>query len=121
MKTNKLEKFESKIEPETSLERIEQSKQEFVNLLTPMIEKLLRSPETIRAVKESFSELAEQARSGIVRQSTIIQTETNPDRNLITKIDTGNDTDELLQNGSDLLLKFDKHELELLEQIKNAS
>ena len=58
--------------PEISPEQIKQSKETFVNLLTPIIEKMMASPETIRPVNESFAELARQAREGVPRQSTLI-------------------------------------------------
>jgi hypothetical protein len=74
MKRNKLNQYESKISLEPSPEQIQQSKQTFVNLLTPIVEKMLKSPGDIKPVAESFEELARQAKSGIVRQSTIIQT-----------------------------------------------
>jgi hypothetical protein len=74
MRTNKLKRFETKTPGEPSPEQIQQSKQTFVNLLTPIIEKMLKSPGDIKPVAESFEELARQAKSGIVRQSTIIQT-----------------------------------------------
>jgi hypothetical protein len=74
MKRNKLNQYESKISLEPSPEQIQQAKQTFVNLLTPIIEKMLKSPGDIKPVAESFEELARQAKSGIVRQSTIIQT-----------------------------------------------
>lgn len=120
MKTNKLEKFESKIEPETSPEQAEQAIQETVNMLMAVYERMPK--DNIQPVADSFESLAEQARSGIVRQSTIIQTETNSDQNLITKnfpkkstdIDTGNDTKIVTSN-------FTKDELEILEKIKNVS
>jgi hypothetical protein len=74
MKRNKLNQYESKSASEPSPEQIQQSKQTFVNLLTPIVEKMLKSPGDIKPVAESFEELARQAKSGIVRQSTIIQT-----------------------------------------------
>lgn len=90
MKKNKLEKYESKVRSEPSPEQIEQSKQAFVNLLTPIIEKMLRSPETIRPVSESFAELARQAKTSVIRQPTIIDSGENSAQN-VTKIISGND------------------------------
>jgi hypothetical protein len=59
---------------EITPEQIKQSREMFVNLLTPVIEKMLKSPGDIKPVAESFEELARQAKSGIVRQSVIVQT-----------------------------------------------
>ena len=120
MKIDKLKKYETQTTGEPSPERIEQSKQEFVNLLTPMIEKLLRSPENIRPVSESFQELARQARSGIVRQPTIIQSgeSENPvfKSGNITKIISGND-----ENSPEIITQIytDEEKLILERLLKN--
>ncbi len=77
MKKHRIEnirKVSGASEREITPEQIKQSRETFVNLLTPVIEKMLKSPGDIKPVAESFEELARQAKSGIVRQSTIIQT-----------------------------------------------
>jgi hypothetical protein len=64
MKRNKLDRFETKSASEPSPEQIQQAKQTFVNLLTPIVEKMLKSPETIRPVNDSWESLARQAKFG---------------------------------------------------------
>jgi hypothetical protein len=70
MKINKLDRFETKTSLEPSPEQIQQSKQTFVNLLTPIVEKMLKSPGDIKPV-ESFEELARQAKSGVKRSAEL--------------------------------------------------
>jgi hypothetical protein len=115
MKTNKLDRFETKSASEPSPEQINQAKQTFVNLLTPIVEKMLRSPETIRPVKESFAELARQAREGVPRESTLIisgESEKKSSKKL-TDIDSGGQENSGKSKFTDL-------ELETLRQIENA-
>jgi hypothetical protein len=110
MKRNKLNQYESKSASEPSPEQIQQSKQTFVNLLTPIVEKMLKSPGDIKPVAESFEELARQAKSGVVRQSTIIQ--------------TGGGSLEVPKKSTDIDIevpkKFTDIELELLRKIENG-
>jgi methylthioribose-1-phosphate isomerase len=107
MKIDKLKKYESRKESEITTEQIKQSRETFVNLLTPVIEKMLKNPSGIRPVHESFSELARQAKGEIVRQPTIIQT---------SKSDTG-----IISGGSlEVPPKFTDIELELLRKIENG-
>jgi hypothetical protein len=95
---------------EITPEQIKQSRETFVNLLTPVIEKMLKSPGDIKPVAESFEELARQAKSGIVRQSTIIQ--------------TGGGSLEVPKKSTDIDIevpqKFTDFEMELLRQIQNG-
>ncbi len=69
MKRNKLDRFETKTTLEPSPEQIQQAKEWAVNR---MMEVYVRLPLNPAPVKESFAELARQAKSGIVRQTTII-------------------------------------------------
>lgn len=112
MKTNKLEKYESKVESEPSPEQIKQAQEMAVNLIMNVYERMPK--DNIQPVKESFQELARQAKTSVIRQSTIIQTEKPSDfRKKPTLIDTGNDTKIITDIYSDL-------EKEILEKIKNA-
>jgi hypothetical protein len=115
MRTNKLKRFETKTPGEPSPEQIQQSKQTFVNLLTPIIEKMLKSPGDIKPVAESFEELARQAKSGIVRQSTIIQTGGGSLE--VPKKSTLHNSGGEENSGKS---KFTDIELELLRKIENG-
>jgi hypothetical protein len=114
MKINKLDRFETKTALEPSPEQIQQAKQTFVNLLTPIIEKMLKSPGDIKPVKESFEELARQAKSGVKRSAELTKIisggEKVPQKS--TDIDTG--TSEKVPP------KFTDIELELLRKIENG-
>ncbi len=112
MKRNKLNQYESKSASEPSPEQIQQSKQTFVNLLTPIVEKMLRSPETIRPVNDSWESLARQAKFGVPRE--------------FTKIVSGGSS-ELPKNVTKTIIeapknvtKFSSEELELLRKIENG-
>jgi hypothetical protein len=114
MKRNKLNQYESKSASEPSPEQIQQSKQTFVNLLTPIIEKMLKSPGDIKPVAESFEELARQAKSGVKRSAEL------------TKIISGGSS-ELPKNVTKTIIeapknvtKFSSEELEILRKIENG-
>jgi hypothetical protein len=114
MKRNKLNQYESKISLEPSPEQIQQAKQTFVNLLTPVIEKMLKSPGDIKPVAESFEELARQAKSGVKRSAEL------------TKIISGGSS-ELPKNVTKTIIEapknvtyFSPEELELLRKIENG-
>ncbi len=113
MKVNKLDRFETKTTLEPSPEQIKQSRETFVNLLTPVIEKMLKSPGDIKPV-ESFEELARQAKSGVKRSAELTKIisggEKVPQKS--TDIDTG--TSEKVPP------KFTDIELELLRKIENG-
>jgi hypothetical protein len=112
MKNNRLQKFETKTSLEPSPEQINQAKQIFVNLLTPVIEKMLKSPGDIKPVSDSFESLARQAKFGVMREPTIIvgDEKSADDTKKPTFIDTGNDT----KNAT----SFNSEQLELLRQIQ---
>lgn len=114
MKINKLDRFETKGASEPSPEQIQQAKQTFVNLLTPIVEKMLKSPGDIKPVAESFEELARQAKSGVKRSAEL------------TKIISGGSS-ELPKNVTKTIIeapknvtKFSSEELELLRKIENG-
>ncbi len=115
MKINKLDRFETKTTLEPSPEQIQQAKQTFVNLLTPIVEKMLKSPGDIKPVAESFEELARQAKSGIVRQSVIVQTSESEKKFAVqpTKNIMGD-----AENLPKIVTSFSSEELELLRQIQ---
>jgi hypothetical protein len=112
MKVNKLDRFETKSASEPSPEQINQAKQTFVNLLTPVIEKMLKSPGDIKPVSDSFESLARQAKFGIVRQTTIIdsgeKSAVQPTKNIMGDA----------ENSAGQPTKFSNEELELLRQIQ---
>jgi hypothetical protein len=110
MKRNKLEKYESKITPETSPEHLKQAREIAVNMIMNVFERMPK--DNIKPVKESFAELARQAKSGIVRQPTIIDSgkKSADASKKATLFDTGNDTK--------IVTKFSSEELELLKQIQ---
>ncbi len=114
MKINKLDRFETKTPGEPSPEQIQQAKQTFVNLLTPVIEKMLKSPGDIKPVAESFEELARQAKSGVRLPKNV------------TKIISGGSL-EVPKNVTKTIIeapknvtKFSSEELELLRKIENG-
>jgi hypothetical protein len=113
MKRNKLDRFETKTALEPSPEQIQQSKQTFVNLLTPIVEKMLKSPGDIKPV-ESFEELARQAKSGVKRSAELTKIISGGEKvpPKFTDIDTG--TSEKVPP------KFTDIELELLRKIENG-
>ncbi len=116
MRTNKLKKYESRITPEPSPEQIKQAREWMVNSVMEAYDRL---PANIQPVKESFQELARQAKFGIPRQPVIVQTDdfskTTPAKTTliisnaseVTQTDSGKNT-------------FTDFELELLRGIENA-
>ncbi len=117
MKKHRIEnirKVSGASEREVTPEQIKQSRETFVNLLTPVIEKMLKSPGDIKPVAESFEELARQAKSGVKRSAELTKIisggEKVPQKS--TDIDTG--TSEKVPP------KFTDIELELLRKIENG-
>jgi hypothetical protein len=118
MKRNKLNQYESKSASEPSPEQIQQSKQTFVNLLTPIVEKMLRSPETIRPVNDSWESLARQAKFGVPREFTkIVSGESEKKGSEIVTLHNSGDSEK---KGSEIVTKFDLSELEILRKIENG-
>jgi hypothetical protein len=120
MKNNRLQKFESKTASEPSPEQIKQAREAAVNMIMAVYDRMPK--DNIKPVKESFQELARQAKEGVLRQSTIIQS-SESDTKIIsggslevppkfTDIDTG--TSEKVPP------KFTDFEMELLRQIQNG-
>jgi hypothetical protein len=116
MKNNRLQKFESKIEPETSPEQLKQAREISVNMIMNVFERMPK--DNIKPVVESFSELARQAKEGVPRQSTIIQTSESD-----TKIISGGSLEvpkKLTDIDIEAPKKFTDFEMELLRQIQNG-
>jgi hypothetical protein len=115
MKNNRLQKYESKIEPEASPEQIQQAKEWAVNRI---METYVRLPANPAPVKESFlefAELARQANSGVKvpKKSTLIISGGSLEvPKKLTDIDTG--TSEKVPP------KFTDFENELLRKIQNG-
>jgi hypothetical protein len=116
MKNNRLQKFESKIEPETSPEHLKQAREAAVNMIMAVYDRMPK--DNIQPVKESFLELGRQAREGVHRQSTIIQTSESD-----TKIISGGSL-EVPKKSTDIDIevpqKFTDFEMELLRKIQNG-
>jgi dihydropteroate synthase len=72
MKNSRLQKFEKPVEFEPSLEQVAQAREAAVNMIMAVFERMPK--DNIQPVKESLQELARQAKEGVPRQSTIIQT-----------------------------------------------
>jgi hypothetical protein len=112
MKKNKLEKYESKVRSEPSPEQIKQAREWMVNRIMEVVDKLPANP---APVKESFAELARQAKFGVPRQPTIIVGDEKPIQLPIslTLYDSGGEEN----SGKN---KFTDLEMELIRQIQNA-
>ncbi len=110
MKRNRLEKYESKITPETSPEHLKQAREIAVNMIMNVFERMPK--DNIKPVKESFAELARQAKFGVPRE--------------FTKVVSGGSS-ELPKNVTKTIIeapknvtKFSSEELELLRKIENG-
>jgi hypothetical protein len=115
MKINKLDRFETKTPGEPSPEQIQQSRQTFVNLLTPVIEKMQNLPPSNLPLP-TWAELIDELKNGSIhRQPTHIisgaSEKTNEifDTKINAKVDTGINTK---------VDTFTEFELNLLEQIR---
>jgi methylthioribose-1-phosphate isomerase len=116
MKNNRLQKFESKTASEPSPEQIKQARETAVNMIMAVYDRMPK--DNIQPVKESFLELGRQAREGVHRQSTIIQTSESD-----TKIISGGSL-EVPKKSTDIDIevpqKFTDFEMELLRKIQNG-
>jgi hypothetical protein len=112
MKKNKLNQYESKTTGEPSPEQIQQAKEWMLNRMMEVVDKLPANP---APVKESFAELARQAKFGVPRQPTIIVGDEKPPTvpAELTLFDSGGEEN----SGKN---KFTDLELELIRQIENA-
>jgi hypothetical protein len=112
MKSNRLQKYESKIEPEASPEQIKQAREWMVNRVMEVVDKLPANP---ASVKESFQELARQAKFGVPRQPIIIVGDEKPSD--VPRRPTLYDSGGAENSGKN---KFTDLENALLEQIRNG-
>jgi hypothetical protein len=116
MKSNRLQKYESKIEPETSPEQLKQAREWMVNRVMEVVDRL---PANIQPVAESFAELIEQAKSGAGIPISVTKIISGGDEKPIqlpislTKNDVGGEEN----SGKN---KFTDLENALLEQIRNG-
>jgi hypothetical protein len=116
MRTNKLKKYESKIEPEASPEQIKQAREWMVNRMMEVVDRL---PANISPVAESFAELIEQAKSGAGIPISVTKIISGGDEKPIqlpislTKNDVGGEEN----SGKN---KFTDFEMELLRKIQNG-
>jgi hypothetical protein len=109
MKNNRLQKFESKTASEPSPEQIKQAREAAVNMIMAVYDRMPK--DNIKPVKESFQELARQAKFGIVRESTIIVSAEST-KNDFTEA-TKNDFTEATKNET-----FSDEEKLILESLK---
>lgn len=125
MKRNRLEKYESKITPETSPEQLKQAREISVNMIMSVIDRL---PANIEPVAESFNELFAQLKKPQRQSSVIVQRfdgKTIEVKNCkIRKVDSFDDTGILLSNSDNETEKttsiFSQDEIEILERLKNS-
>ena len=110
MKKNKLEKYESKVRSEPSPEQIKQAQNRAVDMIMAVYERMPK--DNIKPVKESFAELARQAKEGVSRQPTIIDSGENSAENS-TLIISGND-----ENSPKIITKFSDDEIKILNSLK---
>jgi hypothetical protein len=117
MKNNRLQKFESKTASEPSPEQIKQAREAAVNMIMNVFDRMPK--DNIQPVSDSFESLGRQAREGVPRQSTIIdsgasekpvQSSAHP-----TKIIMGD-----AENLPKIVTSFSSEELELLRKIQNG-
>ncbi len=115
MKNNRLQKFESKTASEPSPEQIKQARETAVNMIMAVYDRMPK--DNIQPVVESFSELARQAKEGIPRQPTIIDSGASEkpvqSSGASTKIIMG-DAEDLPK----IVTSFSSEELELLRRIQ---
>jgi hypothetical protein len=116
MKNNRLQKFESKTASEPSPEQIKQAQNRAVDMIMAVYDRMPK--DNIQPVKESFLELGRQAKEGVSRQSTIIQTSESD-----TKIISGGSLNAP-KKSTDIDIeapqKFTDFEMELLRKIQNG-
>jgi predicted nucleic acid-binding protein len=115
MKSNRLQKYESKIEPEASPEQIKQAREWMVNQVMEAYDRL---PANIQPVVESFSELARQAKEGVPRESTLIISGDAEKTNEI--LPTKNNSGDAEKTNEILLTKYTAEEIAILESLKNG-
>jgi hypothetical protein len=115
MKNNRLQKFESKTASEPSPEQIKQARETAVNMIMAVYDRMPK--DNIQPVKESFSELARQAKEGVPRESTLIILGGDEKPIQIPKSDTLHNSGGEENSGKS---KFTDLENALLEQIRNG-
>jgi hypothetical protein len=116
MKNSRLQKFEKPVEFEPSPEQVAQARETAVNMIMAVYDRMPK--DNIQPVADSFESLARQAKEGVHRQSTIIQTSESD-----TKIISGGSL-EVPKKSTDIDIeapqKFTDFEMELLRQIQNG-
>jgi hypothetical protein len=117
MKNSRLQKFEKPVEFDPSPEQVAQAREAAVNMIMNVFDRMPK--DNIKPPVESFSELARQAKEGVSRQPTIIdsgasekpvQSSAHP-----TKIIMGD-----AENLPKIVTSFNSEELELLRKIQNG-
>ncbi len=111
MKRNKLDRYETQISLEPSPEQIQQAKEWAVNR---MMEVYVRLPANPALVKESFAELARQAKFGVLRQSTQIDSGKKSAENSTLIISGGGK-----KSAENVTSIYSEDDLRILESLKN--
>jgi hypothetical protein len=118
MKNNRLQKFESKTASEPSPEQIKQAQNRAVDMIMAVYDRMPK--DNIQPVKESFLELGRQAKEGVPRQSTIIQTSESDTKIISGGAEKKGSEIVTLSNDTKRSEKFTDFEMELLRQIQNG-
>ncbi len=116
MKKNKLNQYEAQTSLEPSPEQIQQAKEWAVNRMMEVVDKLPANP---APVKESFAELARQAKFGVPRQPIIIVGDEKPPtvpENATKIISSASEVTET-DSGANT---FTDEELRILESLRNG-
>ncbi len=112
---NKIRELSGASEPEITPEHHKKNIERTVDMIMEVIDRLPANP---APVKESFSELLDQMRTGVKRQPTIIQNDFSKfSAPVVTKIISSAPVVTETDSGKN---KFTDLELELIRQIENA-
>ncbi len=118
MKNSRLQKFEKPVEFEPSPEQVAQAREVAVNMIMAVYDRMPK--DNIQPVVESFQELARQAKEGVLRQSTIIQTSESDTDIISGGAEKKGSEIVTLSNDTKRSEKFTDFEMELLRQIQNG-
>jgi hypothetical protein len=117
VKTNKLKKFETKIEPEITSEHHAKNVERVVDMIMSVYERLPANP---APVSESIEDLLNEMRHGIKRQPTIIRTSESDTKIVSVGAEKKGSEIVTLSNDTKRSEKFTDLENALLEQIRNG-
>jgi len=115
MKTNKLDRYETKVEPEITPEHHKKNIERVVDMIMDVYDRLPANP---APVLDSYEDLLNEMRHGVKRQPTIIQNDFSKITHTPTKIIFNASEPTQTDSGKN---KFTDLENALLEQIRNAN